>query len=424
MRSRYKLLRFICLLAIILLTACGRSENDQPVITVAELTGLLPIHAPDSALVGEEIDLTIGPVADATDGTPIVLTLIGSYGPNVLRSQFKNNQAHFLIPATMTTRSGLVDLIATSGGAKGNATLELLADKPVEPISPLVGARSIIADGDHWAMVVAIPFDRFGNPVAEGTPIDIRSLHPGKVLRTYDSKIEHLLAWERVYSGTKSGRTVIAVNIDDIHGPEGVLLEVPGWPVPFPIMSDPGTLPADGFQLMTLYTAKISDQFGNIMPDGTLVKFVVDGPVGNRRVIPAQTVDGVAETIFQAPNDPGVYTIRAAVFGMESDLLSIEFTEGPAVSEFPIAYTTDEEKGELVLTAGPITAALDQYVPDGTQVTFNLVGPDKKLHAFTGFTDGGYATGAIRLIHLTPGRQIVEANAGSGGSTLQFLLPE
>ncbi|MFK7801778.1 MAG: hypothetical protein AB8G95_09120 [Anaerolineae bacterium] len=423
-RSHFYILSIslLCVMALSL-GACGRlgTEEEAPQIA-STLTGEIPVSVIEASVVGQPIDLFVGPT-NVADGTPVMLTMLGSFGPQVLRTQFENNQAYFLVPETMTTRAGWVDFVVTSGEAKGTATLHLLPDQPVEPITPLVGSRSIIADAGHWAMVVAIPFDRFGNPIAEGTPVDIRSLHPGKALRTYDSKISHLLAWERIYSGIKAGRTIIAANIDEVHGPEGILLEIPGWPVPFELESDPDTLPADGFQLMTLRTDEIVDQYNNMMPDGTLVNFVVDGPAGNLRVIPAQTVDGVAETIFQAPNDPGQYTIRAAVFGMESEPLVVEFTLGPAVSSFPIDLDVSFDKGELALTAGPITAELDQYVPDGTPVSFEITGSDQKTYSITAVTDAGYATATIRLIHLKSGPQQAQAKAGSGSGELKFTLP-
>ncbi|MFT5195712.1 MAG: hypothetical protein ACI9EW_003948 [Cellvibrionaceae bacterium] len=410
------------LLGTLMLAACGRLKSDDSEQIVSNLTGTLPIEVVNTAVVGQPLDLLVGPI-QATDGTPATLTLLGSYGPQILYTTFKNNHAYFLIPADMTTRSGRLDLVVTSGTAKGATALDLQPEEPVEPITLLVGPRSIIADADHWAMALAIPFDQFGNPIAEETNVDFRSLHPGENLRTYNSKIEHLLVWERVFSGTKAGRTVIAANIDDVSGPEGILLEIPGWPVPFSIMSDPVTLPADGFQLMTLYTGKITDQHGNIMPDGTLVRFVVNGPEENLRIIPVQTVDGIAETIFQAPNNQGRYLIRAAVFGMESDPLTVEFTPGPAVSPFPVIYEINSERGDLTLTAGPLTAVLDQYVPDGTPVNFRITGPDGESHPVQAVSDAGYATGTIRLVQLTGGIHQVDASAGSGLGQVRFTLP-
>jgi hypothetical protein len=174
---------------------------------------------------------------------------------------------------------------------------------------------------------------------------------------------------------------------------------------------------------MTLYTGKITDQHGNIMPDGTLVRFVVNGPEENLRIIPVQTVDGIAETIFQAPNNQGRYLIRAAVFGMESDPLTVEFTPGPAVSPFPVIYEINSERGDLTLTAGPLTAVLDQYVPDGTPVNFRITGPDGESHPVQAVSDAGYATGTIRLVQLTGGIHQVDASAGSGLGQVRFTLP-
>lgn len=409
------------LAALLLAGGCRKEEETAPA-PAFQLSGELTIEAPETAVVGQSIELLVGH-EDAPDGMPVFLTMSGSYGHNLLRAKFEQGLAWFKFPPEMTVRSGITQLTASADQASGQTSLFILPDQPIEPIQPLIGARSIIADGEHWAMAVVIPFDQFGNPIAEGTPVNMRSLHPQQQLKTYQPKIEHLMAWQRIYSSTSAGRTIISANIGAVHGPEGVLLEIPGWPVPFALYSDPQTLPADGFQLLTLRSDMIRDQHANIMPDGTLVNFVVDGPTGDRRVLPTVTVDGIAETTMQAPLIPGTYTIQAAVYGMASDPLVVHFTPGPAVGRFSVRVTPDPLNDALLVKAGPITGALDQYVPDGTPAYFSLVDEGGKEQRLTAVVDTGYATLSLRRILLPSGQYNISVSAGNGTGEVMLTIP-
>lgn len=407
----------VSLSLLLTLPSCGRSASPTPIT----LDGRLTITAPDTATVGDTIELTIGPAA-APNGTPIQLTLLGSYGPQLLRAEFQNGQAWFQIPAEMTTRSGTVTLHARSGNAHGEHTLELLPDEPIEPLIPLVGPRSLIADGDHWAMAVVIPFDQYGNPIAEGTPVQMRALHPGEHLTQYTPKVKHLLAWQRMYSRTTAGRTVITANIGRVYGPEAILMEIAGWPEPFTITADPPTLPADGFQLITLRTSIIRDKNDNILPDGTQLTFVMNGADGRTRTIPAQIVDGVAETFMQTPLVSGDYKIQATILGMQSNPLTIEFTPGPAIGRFPLDFELNNQDGAVYLTAGPIIGNLEQYVPDGTPVTFEITDEQNNTQTAIAYTDQGYATAELRRIQFTDGRYEIHASAGSGSGHIAVTI--
>ena len=410
--------RFVWLALLWVLAACHAAPVETPFV----LAGSLPITAPRTAVVGEPVVVTVGPVA-APDHTAVTLTAVGSYGPIVLRSTFLGGSARFQIPPELATHSGAVTLLAASGSARGQANLDLRPQEPIEPITPLVGARSIIADGGHYAMSVVVPFDRFGNPVAEGTMVHLRILHPGSVLQEIESPVRHLLAWERVYSRTIAGRTLISAEVEGQHGPESTLEEIAGWPVPFALTAEPASLPADGFQLLTLRSDVIRDRFGNLMPDGTEISFVAAGPAGDTRIIPAQTLDGVAEAVMQAPSIPGVYQVQATVLGMTSAPLRITFTPGPAVGGFPVHVAVDSAQGTLRLTAGPITAVLQQYVPDGAPVGFTITGPDGQMWSDTAVTAAGYASIEMRLTRLTSGAYTAVAAAGSGRGTTRFSVP-
>ncbi len=138
----------------------------------------MTIRAPHTSRAGELLAVEVQ--GSAPDDTPVYLIATGSYGSLAYTLPLRNGRGPFHpAPPPETDRSGLVTLAARLGKAQAQTQVNLEPGPPVEPLTALVGARSITADGGHWAMVVTIPFDELGNPVADGTPVQIRALHPG-----------------------------------------------------------------------------------------------------------------------------------------------------------------------------------------------------------------------------------------------------
>ena len=405
-----------CIFIIFILGACA------PKTAANALVGSIPIAAPATARVGDSFSVDIGPLS-VPDGTSINLIALTSYGPKIYPIVIRSGLAHYTFTSKDTQQSGQVTLIAVAGDARGSADIVLQPGDPVEPVTPLIGGRSIIADGAHWSMVVGVPFDVFGNPVADGTPIRIQALHPGDHLEEKQVEVSHGLGWMKVFSGTQAGRTIISIQAGGAHGPEGDLSEVPGWPVDFSINPPPAQLPADGRQLITLSTSILRDKYNNILPDGTLVTFQVESSLGDRRVIPTFTIGGVAEAPLQAANQPEILNVWATLYGVESPHLQIGFTPGPAVGTFPLAASIDAQNQSIILQAGPLLGALGQYVPDGTVVLFRLTDQTGQYEWLSGVASDGHAQAELRLSSLVAGNYPIEAWAGSGHGITQLSIP-
>ncbi|MBP7960999.1 MAG: SH3 domain-containing protein [Caldilineaceae bacterium] len=382
----------------------------------------MTIRAPHTAGAGELLAVEVQ--GSAPDDTPVYLIATGSYGSLAYTLPLREGAASFTLSPQETARSGLVTLTARLGKTQAQTQITLEPGPPVEPLTALVGARSITADGGHWAMVVTIPFDELGNPVADGTPVQIRALHPGPRLELATAPVDHLLSWFRLFSGTEAGRTLIAVQANQVFGPEKELMEVPGWPVAYAVEADPQSMTGDGRLLLTLRTDRIRDRFGNEVPDGTVATFVLEDPAGKRRWVPGYTVDGVAEVTIQAADEPVAYQVWATTYGVESLPATVTFTAGPAVGTFPLTADLHTPSGDLTLTAGPVLGPLSQYVPDGTSVRFEVADSLGLVQTVSGITDAGYAMVAVRLVGLQSGDYTVTAQAGSGQGQLRFYLGE
>lgn len=97
----------------------------------AGLTGTLPIIAPALANAGEQINVTVGPVQNARNGTFVGLVMLGTYGPRVYQAEFVSGLAHFIIPPEHTLQPGYLALIAAVDEARGEASIILF----VQPTS-------------------------------------------------------------------------------------------------------------------------------------------------------------------------------------------------------------------------------------------------------------------------------------------------
>ncbi len=385
-----------------------------PVITA------VPISAPAEAAVGSAIPITVGPLA-VPDDTRATLLAQDSYGLQVFHMPVRDGLAQFVLTGAETRHAGLLRLTATVGEARGSTSIQLHPGAPVGPVVPLVGPRSVAANARDWSMITVLPLDQFGNPAASGTAVEVRALHPDGTLAEQTVRVTHLLAWARLRSGTSAGRTTVIAQTEAAAGPEAALDEVAGPPLALSLSAEPATLPADGRQLLTVRTSPLRDRFGNTLPDGTRVTFIVVAPDGTRRSIPALTLDGRATAPLQAPATPGPATVRAIAAGVESASLPVEFTPGPAVGVLPLSVHRNEPAGALRLTAGPLTGALGQHIPDGTMVQFMLYGDDDQRSA-SAPTEGGYAQADIRLAGLPAGSYTIAAEVGATRSSIRVEL--
>lgn len=407
------------LLLALLLPALAGWPGARPAGAAPD--GPLTIEAPASAPAGDTV--AIGVRGSLPDGAAVTLVAIGTWGPRTYRAAASGGGARFALDPAQARKSGLVTLVATAGAARGEARLTILPGPAAEPVVPLIGPRSIVADGREWTMIAIVPQDAFGNPLAEGTAVRLNARHPEGADEQRDLAIRHLLTWARVESRTRAGHGTIAATIGDIPGPEATYQEVPGWPVALDLRADPPTLPADGRQFVTLRTGILRDRFDNVVADGTLVTFIVASPEGEHRTIAANTIGGVAEAQLRAPTVAITLAIRATVPGLESAPLALAFTAGPAAGEIAVTARSDRARGVLAIEAGPLRTAFGGYAPEGTAVTVRLIDGRGQVTTLDTTAQGGRATLEVRLASLAPGTYRIEISAGSGRGAGEVTVP-
>ncbi len=370
------------------------------------------------AVAGQPLRVELGP-AEIADGTEFTLMMTHTFGVRFYDVSFHNSSATILIPGRDTIRSGYTTFTLVDNDYTGEADTIIIADAPIEPIVPLVGPDTIVANGQEWAIAAVLPYDQFLNPVNPGTEVSVRVRHPADVSRESTMQVENLVAWQRVYSATKVGRTTVTMNVENRYGPEGQFWQIPDWPQPFTLQVHPELLVADGRQLVTLSTSELRDQYDNVIPDGTAVQFnVVDTATREERRLSAFTVNGWAEVILQSPSAPQTLAVTATVYSVQSEPMLVAFA--PQVQQnYPIEiqYATDDAFG---FSVGPILGEMQQFVPDGSLATL-LITQDGEI-----FTDmqaqvaEGYAHFEVRRDTLGIGRH--QAQVAVGGVTQELVF--
>lgn len=352
--------------------------------------------APTETWAGE-VEITVPLIVDAGDAfdavvravppanTTATVVLFGALDTFSQEVNLVDGSADITFDGSLTDHAGRIDLLVAIGGMKTLAHVISVAGEPVDPVVPLVGPRTIIANGDDFTMSVSSPQDEFGNAVANGTAVVTEALRPDGATNSVTTPVAGGVAAAIVVSTTEVGRIALATTAGDATGPTNIVDQVAGLPAPFEIEVDRRNAFADGFALHEMVTTTLFDTFGNELPDGISATFVIDDLEG-RSFVEATVQGGVARALLQAPALPGTVTISARVSGRESQETSIVFETGV------IALPVEAERigDDVIVNVGRVLAARGGYPPDGTPV--QLIEPETGVAVMTGSLREGLVT--------------------------------
>ncbi len=364
MRVRRRLLAVLGTLVFLFLVVTRCSADDDvitsPVIARQSLQMDLPISVP----AGEPIPTIVSGVAP---NVPLEVTVDAGYGVSIESAVPTSSTVEVIVPPFAGPASGVVTVSVVQGTEVARGQTAIVPGDPVDAIDVYLGPRTVIADAEHFVMIVGVPKDVFGNPVSTGTPVDFTVTRPNLAVEKEQHPTRHLLAYQLVYSRTVTGRTRVATESGSAGAPERDFLEVAGVPVPFKLELVDPIVPADGQALMRIRTEVLRDPFGNVMPDGVVVYLDADGVTGRRR-IQSQSIDGLAEFTLEVPDRPGQATVTASASGSLSETLTLDF---PTAVESLTAEV--ENDGTFIrVHVGPVRSVRGSFVPDGTNAVVTL----------------------------------------------------
>ncbi|MBI4575685.1 MAG: Ig-like domain-containing protein [Planctomycetes bacterium] len=250
--------------------------------------------------------------------------------------------------AAAPTRAGGAEAQAVAGTARGRAALQVLPGAPATLELAVTPARLEVG---REAEVEARPVDRFGNPAADGTPVELSAdlgeapgslaVAGGRALGRYRA-LSVGTAHLEARSGTASGRATVEV------------VALP--PRQVVVTASPSALVANGVARSQV-EATVRDALGNPV-EGERMDFAVSA--GGGTVSPAYTVTdrlGVARVTYTASTRSGVRAIaatsrRAPDVRGEARLAEVAGPVDPARSSVLVAPATRVADGveEAVVT--------------------------------------------------------------------------
>lgn len=341
------------------------SQDDSSESSLVTMTTLTVI---DRVSAGQVVTIVGTSAESAGVGEVLVDTAFGRLRFDMLMT---GGHGQIDLPVAVTQHASVISIAAGD-------VVETLTVEPGgvdELIAPLVGPRTIVADGRDESLAVLLPVDRFGNQVADGTAAEVEWQQPNEVPGEHVSTrirldTEDGMAWMLAESGTTAGPATIRATAtsssgDVVHAAPVRIDEVPGRVGEIELLSRSDEGIADGRSLTTLESGTLTDDFGNELLDGTIAHLHFDGPSGRGSV--AGTVqNGVVHLDLVAPDRPGTVTARLQVHDSVSADVEIEF--GSAIAHFDAHLHSIGS--DLVLRIENALDNDDAFVPDGTEVVW------------------------------------------------------
>ncbi|MGO4911008.1 hypothetical protein [Leeuwenhoekiella sp. W20_SRS_FM14] len=299
-----------------------------------------------------------------------------------------NEQIKFTIGSPLSKMSGILNWVLVSNSEKISDGFLNITTKPetVAKLESYLGPQRIAAGGNDFAQLTLLPTDQFDNPLPDHTVVTFTTAFE-TTEKQENLKVQNFISWKNIYSTTKSGRLFAAANSNGITSKLQTIYVDAGLATPFKINYSRPNRFADSDQITTFESSIIKDTYGNIIPDATLVNFVVHTSSGDVLQTTGNTINGRAQARLLHPAKSEIWQVTAYITGVaQSNTISITYE--PALTEI----ITNWDSNTRILKVGPLKGRLNQILAEGTLVTLNIMGSDGKADTVTKKTESGSVT--------------------------------
>ncbi|RJP60137.1 MAG: hypothetical protein C4541_04675, partial [Candidatus Auribacter fodinae] len=279
------------------------------------------------------------------------------------------------LKSAVTAGSSTISVAALSGSVLGSCTVAFTAGAPAGSITLTPVPNSLIArSGDESTVGSSVIRDANNNPVGENIAVTVSTtrglistadqdaLTPGIQVRTNsDSRISFVVEADAA-SGTGAAQLSAVSVTGSAASAQGAVIQFTiGQPAgTFSLTASPSEIVADGTSQSTVTSAPITDQYGNVVPAGTLV-----------------TVTTNWGDIIEDDADPVNYPdtqIAADASGVVSFRIQSETVTGTA----SVSAASTEGTAAGSTTVSGIAGAVTQLVVVIPGETFNTAVPEGK----------------------------------------------
>jgi len=358
------------------------------------------------------------------DGTPITFTtnLGGLGGPPTSPVLQTMSGGQSTIPFTPGTVAGTAVISATVP-SDGLATTTITI-QPGLPASIYVTANptSIPVGNVITSSIAALVLDLYGNTVSDGTLIDFDTTLGWTLLPT--NTTVGGVATTTLYSGVTPGMATVSAAWNYIVG--STLVEITAGP-PYTITSliaSPTAILANGLDTSQI-TASVEDQYGNPVPDGTMVGFTTTAGSLIHDYVEAEDPQVITSTAWTEVTDGSGTYIRTTTVGAEAywqfqgDAVSLIFRRFGSGGQMRVRV--DGGTPVDIDTSSPPTEWVEQVIATGLgpgvhEIRATCVTGQIRLDAFRSgaSTYGGQAVAILTSAPLPPQTATVWATAIGG----------
>jgi predicted extracellular nuclease len=383
-------------------TATVGSLSATAQVTFVVPTSVTLVAAPSTLPVGSLSTLTAtvfdqfnNPIADG-----VVVSFTTSLG-NV--SPASATTVNGVATATLSsTVAGVATVTATVGSLNATAQVTFTPDVPANVA--LVAVPSTLPVGSLSTLTATVT-DQFGNFVANGTVVNFTTslgTLSGSSATTVNGVATVTL------SSTLPGVAVVTATVGSLSATAQVTF-TPDVPANVALVAVPSTLLVGNSSTLT---ATVTDQYGNVVADGTVVSFTTS--LGNVSPASATTVNGVA-TATLSSTVAGVATVTATVNGL-SATAQVTFVVPTSVTL--VAAPSTLPVGSLSTLTATVFDQFNNPIADSVVVSFTT--NFGALSGNSAATVNGAAT--VTLSSTLPGVATVTATIGSLSATAQVTF--
>jgi len=386
-------------------------------ITVTGIPPQITVGGATSAIQALVVDQYGNRVANGT--LVSFATSLGSIAPP--SSATVNGVAYSVLTSGTTAGSAIVT--ATSGAASGTGTVIFVAGAPRLTVT----ANPVILNVGQISNIRAIAKDAFGNNVPNGTVVTFTT-SLGYFTQSSGDTTYQVTSGGQANAGltsTEPGTAVVEARVGSDLAAVLVTFN-PGPPRYVEVLSvEPAII--ESCVGTALARARVTDQFGNPVRDGTVVVFDVT-PQGDAEPIDGgRTSGGVAQAIISAGTVPGPATLWAwpeAYRTSVVDDFGIEFTEGP-----PDRVEVTVQPPQLMVGGSRATVRArvvdcgGNPVEEGTLVTVTIASGGGSLMPQTTTTVGGWAYSTLTSPDETGAATIRARSDNREGTAVVQYIP-
>lgn len=337
-------------------------------IVAVPLFGQQEILIESKYVAGESITISRKSVDDSG-----FLQVTHAFGKMTVLGTKDENHTSYTIPKLLSKKAGNMDMVLYENGEivwKGST--EITADLEGEIImESYCGPKHLIVSKNDFAMITATVLDQYDNPLPANTEVEIEYL-ANNSLEKRMFNTSHLLGFERVFAPKKTGFGSVSTSYRNVGSKEFRLDFYANDPENYRIEFDRQHEFADGNQLVSITTSIIKDRFGNTVENGTLVYFTIIDAEDRMTSGSSETINGIATFEVPAPEKATIWRANSYIKNYaKSTRLTIPFKS--SVTDFNVVAF---EKNIMV---GPIKGFMNQFVKDGTMLSFTFISEKKKV---------------------------------------------